>query len=147
MNRKKLMIFLPMVALFVAALACGGSNPVTMTDLPVVESAVKVEAGQSTMADVVVEALKESVGQEGVTAETAMYSLPADTSWDTIKRFYTSNLGSDWTEDAALSETQEGFTSSGWTRGSFASKQALVIALVDDPFAEQRFLVVVLFSE
>ncbi|GAB4580508.1 MAG: hypothetical protein Fur0022_32500 [Anaerolineales bacterium] len=147
MYLKTFKLFLPIWVLILAALACGGSEPVTMDSLPVFDGAVILESGQSTVAEAVVEALKQTAGQEGVTAETRIYGVPAGTTWDAIKSFYASHLGEGWTEDAQLSEAQEGFNTAGWTRGGLASEQAVVAALVNDPFAGQDFLILVLFSE
>jgi hypothetical protein len=145
--RKNFTLFLPILVLLLAALACGGSDPVTMADIPVFTDAVQMEAGQSTMADLVADSLQQTAGQEGISTETLIYGVPAGTTWDSIKSFYSGQLGGDWTEDSELAESAEGFQTTGWTRGGLASEQALVVALVDDPLAGQSFLIVGLFSE
>lgn len=147
MSRKNFKLFIPVFVLFLAALACGGRDPITMADVPVYEGAVALESGQNTVAEAVIEALKETAGQEGVTAVTEVYGVPAGTTWDGIKSFYDSNLGDEWKEDAQLTQSQEGFNTAGWTRGSLASEQAIVVAFVDDPLAGQNFMIVVLFSK
>lgn len=147
MMRNHLKLFPPMLVLALAALACGGSAPVTLESLPKFDGAVALEDGQSTVAEAVVEALQQTAGQEGVTAETLVYGVPAETTWDAIQTYYANNLGSDWTEDNELKQESEGFNTVGWTRGGLASEQAVIVAYVDDPLAGQSFLIVVLFSE
>jgi hypothetical protein len=147
MFRKSFKLFLPLLVLMLAALACGGSEPITVADVPVFEGANPIKEGQSTVAEAVVTALESSADQEGVTAEATVYSVPDGKTWDDIKNFYGSQLGSEWKADDQLTQTEEGFNTAGWTRGGLASEQALIVAWVNDPIVKKDFMVLVLFSE
>jgi len=151
MVRKNFSLFLPIFVLVLAALACAGSDPVTMADIPVFEKvkestpevATEVEAKEESVIASVIESLKKTGVKEGVTSEIKIYTVPAETDWQHIRKFYDGELGSDWTEDSQLASSEEGFQTRGWTRG----RQALVIAWVHDASNDQTFLIVTLFSE
>ncbi len=146
--KRQLSMFLALVALIAAAIACGGSARVTIDDIATFPSAQTLATGQSTIADLLAESIAQSAGQEGVQAETRLYSLPAGTPWADVKSFYTEQAANrDWTSQAELTQESAAASTIGWTRGGLASEQALVIAFAEDPFTGEPFLVIILFSE
>jgi hypothetical protein len=128
-------------------LACG-TEPVTMTDVPVYPGAVPMEVGQSQMADELAGIIQDSAGGEGVGVEINLYSLSTDTAWEDIKSFYTRELdGTDWAVEEQLTTESEVISTIGWGRGRGASEQALIVGHVVDVLGEGAFMIIGLFSE
>ncbi len=148
MSRKKFQLLLPLFALMLAALACGGSSPVTIDEIPVFPGATALQSGESPMADQLAQVVAESAGEEDVRSDIRLYSVPAGTTWEQIREYYTSELsGTDWEQDTQLDQNSEFFQSMGWTRGSLSSEQALVVGFTQDPFSGDSILMISLFSE
>lgn len=146
--KKNLFYGLLMVMLLaLAGLACGGSDPVVLGDLPVPEGATALAAGDSLVADFMAEAVQGAVPTEDATTEVKIYRAPAGATFATTEAFYTDNLGSDWTYEADLSQEQDGIGIAGWSYGSLASEQVFVVAFSEDPLLGDNILVVALLSE
>jgi hypothetical protein len=128
-------------------LACG-TEPVTMSDVPVYPGAELMASGQNQMADELAGIIRNSAGGEGVGVEINLYSLPVEISWDDIKTYYNRELaGTDWTVEDELTTESEVISTIGWGRGSGASEQALIVGHVVDVLGEGAFMIIGLFSE
>jgi hypothetical protein len=137
-----------LVVLVLLSLAACGTPPATLTDIAVFPGATPLEAGQNEMADTVSQAMIDSMSQENVKSEVKLYSVPAGVTWDEVKSFYTDQLsGTDWKADSDLSNESELFSAVGWTRGSLASEQALIVSHGADVTGSGAFLIVLLISE
>jgi len=138
------------VVVLVWALACTGSEPVTMADIPVYPDATLIESGDDPIVDMLVAAMEEGMAESGedVNVEFKTYGLGSGVSWDDIKSFYEDELaGTDWETDPELSEDSAELGMVGWLRGSGASEQGLLVAYVADIFGDGATLLIVLVSE
>jgi hypothetical protein len=150
---KRIFVFLLGALVLLWALACGGSSaaPVAMADVPVYSGAAPVERGGNVMVDAIVESLEESAGDmasEGGAIETGLYSLPAGATWADVKSFYDAELAdTDWEPEPEFTDESEAFSSTGWTRGSGANEQALLVMVVADPLEGGAYMVTMLLSE
>ena len=118
MKKNLSILFVVLLSLSLLLTACGGSSdsgPVAIGDLPVPDGATQssdeaLQAAMQTMVGSV--PLKNTQG--------VALDVPADTTWDTVKSFYSTQLESNgWT----ASEGGDG--SQAWTRGN----QMLVVNL------------------
>lgn len=127
--------------------ACGGSSPVTLDAIPLPPNATQLEAGSNPLAETMADGFRDSMGPQGDKVEVQLYSLPADADWGAIKNFYEQEIKDDWQTEAQFVQDTEAFKTVGWTRGSLASEQGLLVgygpALLDTP----PFMMVALFSE
>lgn len=142
--QKSFRLLLISLVLLLALPACASEQPLTLDSLPQYSDDIKAP-GESTLADAVLLNLKKTATQQGLTAETRIYGVSNNADFESIQAFYETGLGKTWMPDPALAQEKEGFQTTGWTHGGFY-QQAVVIALVDDPFVGQRFLLVVLFN-
>ena len=154
MRRQKIFVFLLGTLVLLWASACGGSSatPVAMGDVPVYTGATSVEQGENFMVDTIVAGIEQSaadMASEGGSIETELYSLPAGATWADVKSFYNSKLAdTDWESEDQFTDESETFNSIGWTRGSGAREQALLIMVVPDVFDDGGALMVnMLLSE
>lgn len=143
MQKSFLFLLIPLV-LLLALPACVSEQPLTLDTLPQYSDEVKAP-GESALADAVLLNLKDTATQQGLTADTRIYGVSNEADFEAIRAFYETGLGENWTADPTLAQEKEGFQTTGWTHGGFY-QQAVVIALVNDPFVSQRFLLVVLFN-
>lgn len=135
------------VGMLLLVSACGGGEPVSLSDIPVPPEATPMEAGQSTMADTFLETVSSTVG-ETMTTDANLYTLPADTTWQQVQDFYATELAeTDWQAAEELSQESEAINVTGWSRGGFASEQVLMVSQGSDPLSGDTFLIVGLFSE
>jgi hypothetical protein len=148
MDRKTL-VSLILVGILAATLtAACGTEPVSLSDVPVYPGAQPMDRGQNEFADQMVDAIKESSGKENVATELKLYSLPVGETWSDVTGFYSTELAdSDWQAQQDLTEESEIFNSLGWTRGGGASEQALVVGHIADVTGDGAFLILMLFSE
>lgn len=148
-RRKRVSLFgLGMLMLF-WALACGGSSatPAAMTDVPVYSGATPMELGDNPMVDTIVDSVEESAGEMG-SIETELYTLPAGTSWADVKSFYSAEFAdTDWESEPEFTDESETFNSVGWTRGSGAQEQAILVMYVAGILDDGALLVTMLISE
>lgn len=143
---RSLIAALIVAGLFVTLAGCGGS-PVAIDAIPVLPEAAPLARGDNALADVVADTLESSLSERG-TVELQLYSVPAGVSWDAIDSFYTTSLdGSDWAAADELRQESEAISTTGWTRGAFASEQGLVVGYAPDTLGQGSFLIVALFSE
>lgn len=147
----KLLRIVSVVALaglvMLSAVACG-SEPVAIGEVPIYPGAEMMERGQNEMADQMADVIRDSSGGEGITAEVNLYSLPAGTTWDDIKAYYSGELaGTDWVSEGDLNEEGDFFSSLGWSRGRATREQALIAGFVADMLGSDGFLIIGLFSE
>jgi len=144
---EKRRIFLPVAALVLAALACGGAEPVTMGEIAVYPGAAPIEDG-NLVAESLAESIRESAGEEAVDVEVRMYTLPEGTGWEDVKLFYTTETGTgDWSGADDLTQETDFVSTIGWSRGGLMNPQAFVVAYSLDPLGGPPFLIQMLFSE
>lgn len=135
------------VVVLVLTVACGGGEPVTMSSIPIFPGATPLQAGDNSMADMLSETMKSSVGNN-LTSEINLYSVPTDTDSASIQEFYTTELAdTDWKAADELSQQNQGISTMGWSRGGRANEQVLMITHSPDMLGQGAFLVVALFSE
>lgn len=129
------------------ALAGCGSTPVTFADLPAHPAMTALERGANTMADSLAASLESSLAERG-SVELKLYRVPEDVIWEEIDGFFTESLAdSDWKPADELRQESSALNTIGWTRGSFASEQGLVVGYGPDLLGDGAFLIVALFSE
>ena len=97
------------VALMLGLTACGGASAVAINDLPAYPGATELKAGDSRIGATLAQnsqnitALTQASGGSGKTDQKG-YSLPKDTTWDAVKKFYDDKLKSaGWSEPSATS--------------------------------------------
>ncbi|MCU0491548.1 MAG: hypothetical protein MUD01_08170 [Chloroflexaceae bacterium] len=134
------------LSLFVALTACGGT-PVTFDQLP-----LPSDAKEATTTDAVVtsmqDSMKQSMGDKVSKFEVKTYTMPKDSQWPTVQGFYTHQLKmGDWKAEDQLSLDSELIKMQGWTRGSLASEQALIVGYYPNPLDNEIYLMVMLASE
>lgn len=141
----RLFKLIPLLLIFLLfSAACGENSRMTLDDLPQFSTNEKLP-GESALADGMVAAMQETVQQQDLTAEAKIYAVPAETTFDVVKSFYTRELGSVWLEDPQLANDQAGFQTAGWRLGGPSGEDAVVVTLVDDPMTGEMILIVVLF--
>lgn len=142
-----------MLALVLVAIsACGGSSPVTVNDLPAFPGATELKAGDSTLADTLakntqqITALSQSAGVGGKTEQKG-YSLPQDSNWDAIKKFYDDKLkSSGWSEPSGIAANvlsqinsqNPAFQTATYQRGN---QNLSIIRVMTDPTTQQTVLI------
>ena len=153
-QRNRTFVFLLGTLVLLWALACGGpaATPVAIGGVPVYAGAKPVERGENFMVDAIVEGLvesAESMASEGGSMETRLYSLPAGTTWADIKSFYEAEMAdADLELESEFAEESDPFYSMGWTRGSGAKEQALLVMYIADVFEDGApLMVLMLLSE
>ena len=138
-------LLLIVLALIVAA--CGGES-VPFEDVPIYEGATAIEPGQNEFADLIANLMSDASTTEEATADIELYIAPEGTTWDDIQAFYDGQLSdTDWEPDASLSQSNEAVSMTGWTRGSGANEQALLVGHTVDPLGADAFIIVVLLTE
>lgn len=159
------LIVLGLIALW--GVACGGAKSVSVAELPVYPDAVKLEAGDSAIANTLENnmaqdaAIRKSLGAfGGGSTEQVGYQLPAGTSWEQVKAFYAKELeGSKWSSgmggvagmgvdvNAMMDTANEGndlFKTAIWSK----DKQTLsVVYSVDPTNPDERMLILSLSSQ
>ncbi len=136
---KTLKIF-AMAALLVMAVlmlaACGGSQPATLSDVPVYPNTTELKPGQNPMADSLAQNVSTAAGM-GQKLDQKMYTLPKDSKWDDIKGFYSGKLtGAGWQAISVPSIPNPTFQMTIFKRGT----QSLTVAELNDPSTNNSFL-------
>jgi hypothetical protein len=147
MNTYKLIARLALSLLALCALAACGSPPVAFSSIPLPPDATRLQPGTNPLADSIANGFSQSMGKEGGTIEVYLYNLPAETQWDDVKAFYDGQIKDDWKAETQLAQDIEAFKAVGWTRGSFASEQGLVVGYSPGFLDAPPFMMVALFSE
>ena len=143
---KRKLLF-PLLALVLAALACGGSDPITMEEIAVYPGVAQMADG-NIVAESMVESIRESAGDDAVDVDVRMYTLPNGTVWEEVKLFYTTETAAgDWSAAGDLTQETPFVNTIGWTRGGLMSPQAFVVAYSVDPLGGPPFLIPMLLSE
>ncbi len=127
-----------LAAMFVLALAaCGGGGAsATLDDVPAYPNATALKPGENPMADTLVKNMQQA-GSMGQKLEQKMFMLPGDTSWDTVKSFYTDKLtGAGWTSTNLPIPDNDMFKMTVWTKGS----QSLTVGQLTEPISKDNFL-------
>jgi hypothetical protein len=142
-------LFLMMVFLGMAGVACGGSSdPADFGDLPTFSGATRIEPGANAFADLLADTMQSTAEEENTRTELRTYSVPDGVTWSEVEGFYTSELSdSDWELQSDLSQSNEFLSVAGWTRGSGGDEQALLIGFTADPLGGENFLILALLSE
>ncbi len=148
MFQRKFMFILAVLALAGAALACGGSTPIELGELPAFPETTELQVDDLELAQILADTIQEAAGQEGVNAEIRVLQLPAETGFEDLRSFYAAELESaDWTSDPGLDQRSDAFSSAGWTRGALGSEQAVIVGYARDPVSGTLFYILGLFSE
>lgn len=135
-----------LVGLLITLAGCG-TPPVTFAELPMHPAASPLERGSNTLADAVATAIESSLAERG-TVELKLYNVPDTVIWEEIDGFYAESLSdSDWKVSDELRQESAAINTVGWTRGSLASEQGLVVGYAPDALGQGAFLIVALFSE
>ncbi len=148
-NRTMLFVFALLAISAVAMTACGGSKPLTLSDIPAYTGAKEFKPGESAIGDTLAKnmqtnaALTKSIGTGG-TLEQKGFSLPQDATWDAVQKFYDTNLKSaGWGTDsttasilAAVNQSNDAFQTTTYTRGN----QTLAIIRMTDPISKSAWL-------
>ena len=129
-------------------LAACGSEPVPISSIPVYPGAEPMARGDNEMVDQLAEIVTQSSADEGVGVEISLYRLPEGTAWDEVKAFYQTKVaGDDWVLEENLNNETDVFSTIGWSRGSGASEQALIVGYIAEMVGDTAFLITGLFSE
>ncbi|MGD8488851.1 MAG: hypothetical protein PVJ23_10320 [Anaerolineae bacterium] len=137
-----------LVVLVSVLLAGCGTEPVPASSIPVYPGADAIAHGENEMVDQLAEIIQESAGDEGVGVEINLYRLPEGAAWTDVKAFYQNEIaGEEWVLEQNLSNESDVFSTIGWSRGSGASEQALIVGYIADVLGGQGFLITGLFSE
>ncbi|MCI0398665.1 MAG: hypothetical protein L0332_19650 [Chloroflexi bacterium] len=124
-SRTLFYLSVPLILLALVGLACGASEPVAFSDIPVFPGATPSAPGQNVFGDSLVDAMESAAEGELTTPETQLYIVPAGTAWSDVRSFYETELAdTDWEAAAELTQEDPTFSTAGWTRGSGASEQA-----------------------
>jgi len=122
------------------SLAACAAQPVTIGELPVYPGAEPLEPDEFSLAGKVLEAMEASAEEQGLPAKFALYTLPADSTWEDITAFYQDELaGTDWVPAPDLDSESEVFKGVGWSRASGNTEQSLVVNYVPKVLAEGAF--------
>nr|PZN29542.1 MAG: hypothetical protein DIU80_09255 [Chloroflexota bacterium] len=148
----RLRIVLLAVLATAVLVACGGSQPATLTDIPAYPGAVELQPGESTIADTLANnnqtdaAMREQLGVGGKTEQKG-YSLPEDTGWDQVKSFYDEQLtAAGWGTNSMVSSIMEQanqgndlFRTANWQKGG----QNVTVVMLTSPVdpAEKQLLI------
>jgi hypothetical protein len=126
-----------LATMFVLALAaCGGGAPATLNDVPAYPNATALKPGENPMADSLAKNMQQA-GSMGQKLEQKMFTLPGDTSWATVKSFYTDKLtGAGWTSTNLPIPDNDMFKMTVWTKGS----QSLTVGQLTEPISKDNFL-------
>lgn len=129
------------VMLLLGVAACGGATaPATIDDVPVYPDATNIPRGENELVDQLIDGISQAVNEEDVSAiESQVYALPADTTWEQVKSFYSDKLGEAWQADDELTDESTEIKVKGWVQDTDEGEQALVLyytpslLLGDDP--------------
>jgi hypothetical protein len=140
----RLLLVLPIVLLVAAC----GTKPVLIDDLPVYPGATPMELGQNSLADSVTTAMQQSAGEQGLSAQFRLFSLPAGVTWDDVHSYYSQELaGPGWKPEPAMDVTGDAFQAAGWSQGTGDSQEALMVGYVPDVSGEGAFAILGLFAK
>lgn len=143
----RIVLALTLLALITTMAACGG-QPATFAEIPIPAEAQPLAAGENKLADQMASNLTKSLSANSSATEVKMYTLPQAIGWDQLKGFYSEKLaGTDWKNEAELSQETEIFKMAFWDRGSFASEQGLAVGYVPSLPGSSPLLMVALISE
>jgi hypothetical protein len=145
----RIRILRPALSLLILLLAVAcGAKPILIDDLPVYPGSVPMQRGQNSLADSVADAMQRSAGEQGLNAQFRLFGLPADTTWDEVKGFYSREMARlGWKPESAMTVEGEGFQAVGWTQGTGDKQQALVVGYVPDVTGEGASAVLGLFAK
>ncbi len=116
--------------------ACGGSQPATLSDVPIYPNTTELKPGENRMADTLAQNVSTAAGM-GQKLDQKMYSLPKDAKWDDIKSFYSGKLtGAGWQAVNVPSIPNPTFQMNIFKRGT----QSLTVAELTDPTTSNNFL-------
>jgi hypothetical protein len=127
----------------VALVACGGSAPATLADIPTYTGAKALQPGENPMADTLAKNVQQSAAM-GSKLEQKIFSLPKDADWAAIKSFYTEKLTSaGWANTNVPIPDNDMFKMTLWKKGT----QNLTVAQLTEPISKDTFLLFSLSSQ
>jgi hypothetical protein len=139
------MFAVALAVMFVLALAaCGGGGaPATLADVPAYPNATALKPGQNPLADSLAKNVQQA-GAMGAKLDQQIFTLPADSSWDKVKGFYTDKLtGTGWTATNLPIPDNDMFKMTLWRKGT----QNLTVAQLTEPVSKDNFLLFSLSSQ
>lgn len=135
---------------------CGASAPATLGTLPTYTGATELKPGESAVADTLVKNMAQNnalTGQLGVnaTVEQKAFTLPADATWDDVKKFYDAQLtGSGWSSNSMMNDvmaqanaSNDQFQIANWQKGK---QNVSVIMIVNATGDNTKMLITSLAS-
>ena len=139
------------VLLLFTLIGCGGGPPTTLGDIPTYTGATELKPGESAVADTLVQNMEQNkalTGQIGVnaTVEQKAFTVPADATWDDVKKFYDEKLtGSGWSSNSMMSNVMaqantgnDQFQIANWQKG----KQNLSVIMIADPTGDNTKMLI-----
>lgn len=152
MSKKLFVLFAFAAVLMLALTACGGgTSPLTANDLPAYPGATALQPGDSKLAQTLsnnsqqITALTQAAGVNGKTEQKG-FSLPADATWDAVKKFYDDKLtAGGWGAPggvannvlAQVNSMNDSFQTATYTRGN----QTLALVRMVDPISKDVTLI------
>ncbi len=152
--KARILFAMMVLALTLAVMtACGGgAQAIKIGDVPVYPGATELQPGDSKIADTLaknsqqITAMTKSMGAGGQTDQKG-FSLPADASWDAVKKFYDDKLKSTgWSEPnstasnvlAQMNAQNDAFQTVIYQRGN---QSLSVIRVMIDPTSKEAVLI------
>jgi hypothetical protein len=143
----KMMLRSILLVFVLGLLVACGSTPVTFAQLPIPSDAKEVTT-VDPMITSMQDSMKQAMGDRVSKFEVKTYTMPQDSDWDAIKSFYDEQLKTgSWKSQDELSLDSELVKMQGWTSGSFASEQALIVGYYPSLLSNEPYLMVMLASE
>jgi hypothetical protein len=152
---KRMTVFL-LVLTLLSVSACsmigGGSQAVAVGDLPAYPGATELKAGDSRIADTLAKnsqqgtALSQAMGAGGK-LEQRGFTLPKETTWDAVKKFYDDKLkSSGWSEPSGVASNilaqvnaqNDAFQTATYQRGN---QTLAVLRVMIDPTTKDMALI------
>ena len=132
-----------LVALTLALLAaCGGSTTAGSGSLPLFNGA-KPLAGSSPMAMAIDAAKQQLKQQSGADTTVDAYTLPAGTSFDQVKKFYSDSLTTAGWTDAAGGAAMPAMPSGGTAVWTKLDKEVFTVTVMPDPVGGSEAILLV----
>lgn len=140
-----------------ALVACGGSAPATLADIPTYPGATELKPGEDPIGNTLAQnnqadaALRAQLGTGGKTDQKG-FRLPSDAQWDQVKSFYDEKFkAAGWSTNNLVSGIMDqasqgsGFHTMNWQRGS--QNVTVIMLTVPGADGDQQNLIVSLSSQ
>lgn len=163
MKNVKMLLLIILCAGMPILTACGGSEPVAISELPTYPDAIALQAGESAIADTLAtnveqnKSVQEALGGIGGQIEQKGFQLPEGTSWEDVVQFYgealeaqgwsagiggTGGMAVNVNEVMAVANEGSDVKSSIWSR----DKQTLTMVMTPNPTTPDTNLLILSLS-